>query len=148
MGQSFKDSDRYASIFADPQGEGDARPTAFQIIKDNGLVGKLNDKVVFLTGGSNGIGIDEVKNLARTGAQVFFTSRDIAKGKKVQEKLLSELKSEGVVEEPRIEVIQMDLDSLDSIQAGAEEFKSKSDKLNILVNNAGEQIQLVDWIRC
>jgi NAD(P)-dependent dehydrogenase (short-subunit alcohol dehydrogenase family) len=138
MGQYFKDSNRYASVFADPQGEGDARPTAFQIVKDNDVVGKLNDKVVFLTGGSNGIGIDEVKNLARTGAQVFFTSRDLTKGKKVQESLLSELKSEGLVKEPRIEVVQMDLDSLDSIRAGAEEFKSKSDKLNILVNNAGE----------
>ncbi len=138
MGQSFQDSKRYASLYADPKGPGDDRPTSLQIIKDNDLVGKLADKTVLLTGGSNGLGIDEVRNLARTGAKVFFTARDFAKGQRVRDELLKELKSESLPQEPQIEVIELDLDSVESIKRGAEEFMSKSDKLHILVNNAGQ----------
>lgn len=139
MGQSFQDSKRYASLYESPKGPGDARPTASQIIKDNDLIGKLTDKTVFLTGGSNGLGIDEVRNLARTGAKVFFTSRDLAKGEKVRDELLQELKSEGLPHEPSIEVLQMDLESPESIKNAVDEFVAKSDRLNILVNNAGQQ---------
>ncbi len=84
------------------------------------------------------VGREEAKTVARTGAKVFFTSRDLAKGERVRDGLLKELKSEGLVAEPAIEVIQMDLTDLKSVKAGAEEFISKSDRLNILVCNAGE----------
>ncbi|KAK5174100.1 uncharacterized protein LTR77_001180 [Saxophila tyrrhenica] len=137
MGQSFQDSRRYASLFENPKGPGDARPTALQIIRDNDSIGKLTGKTVLLTGGSNGLGIDEVRNLARTGAKVFFTSRDHAKGERVRDELLQELKKESLPQEPAIEVIKLDLESVESIKNGAEEFKSKSDQLHILVNNAG-----------
>jgi hypothetical protein len=54
MGQSFRDSKRYASVYASPKGPGDARPTALQVVKDNDMIDKLSGKVVLLTGGSNG----------------------------------------------------------------------------------------------
>ena len=137
MAPTFKDSKCYASLYASPNGPGDKRPTALDVIKDNDLVGKWTDKVVLLTGGSNGIGVDQVKNLARTGAKVFFTARDQAKGDRVRDELLAELKSEGMVPEPRIEVVKMNLESFDSVREAAEDFKARSDRLNILVNNAG-----------
>lgn len=143
MSPPFKDSKRYASLYASPKGPGDARPTALQIVKDNDMIGKLTDKVVLVTGGSNGIGVDEVKNLARTGAKVFFTARDPAKGERVQNEILSSLKEEELGFEPRIEVVVMDLESWDSVRNAAEEIKSRGDTLNILVNNAGEQYQLI-----
>lgn len=34
----------YADVHKDPQGPGDARPTALQVVKDAGLVGKMKDK--------------------------------------------------------------------------------------------------------
>lgn len=87
---------------------------------------------------ANGIvvGIDEVKNLARTDAKVFFTARDLVKGDKVRDQLIQELKTEGF--DPEIEVIEMELTRLESVRKAAEEFKSKSDALNLLVANAGE----------
>lgn len=36
---------RYAETFVNPQGPGDARPTALQIVKDEGLEGNMKDKV-------------------------------------------------------------------------------------------------------
>ena len=47
--------DRYADVHKDTQGPGDARPTAIQIVEDDDLVGKLSDKVMFITGTSSGI---------------------------------------------------------------------------------------------
>ena len=104
MGQSFKDSERYASLHTDPQGPGDARPTSLQILEDNDAVGRFNDKVFLVTGGSNGLGVDEVKMFAKAGANVFFTSRDLAKGERVRDEILKELRSEQSGVEPRIEV--------------------------------------------
>ena len=39
------------------KGPGDARPTALQIVKDEGMEGTLKGKAVFITGASSGIGI-------------------------------------------------------------------------------------------
>jgi NAD(P)-dependent dehydrogenase (short-subunit alcohol dehydrogenase family) len=137
MGQSFKDSERYAPLHTDPQGPGDARPTSLQILEDNDAIGQFNNKVFLVTGGSNGLGIDEVKVFAKAGAHVFFTSRDLPKGERVRDEILKELKSEQSEVEPRIEVIKMDLLSFDSVRKAAAEFRSRTDKLNVLVNNAG-----------
>ncbi|KAK3713443.1 hypothetical protein LTR37_008401 [Vermiconidia calcicola] len=137
MGQLFNNSGRYASVHASPKGPGDARPTAFQILIDNDMVGNLQDKVILITGGSNGLGVDEVKNLARTGARIFFTARDMAKGEKVKAEILEDLERDGTVNDSRIEVLKRDLRSFKSVREAAEKFMSKSDQLNILVNNAG-----------
>lgn len=40
----------YADAHQDPQGAGDARPTALQIIKDEGVEGKLAGKVIVISG--------------------------------------------------------------------------------------------------
>lgn len=45
----------YAAAHADPQGPGDARPTALQIIEDQGVKGRLDGKVIVITGATSGI---------------------------------------------------------------------------------------------
>jgi UTP-glucose-1-phosphate uridylyltransferase len=40
----------YAVAHQNPQGEGDARPPALQVIRDEELVHQLTDKVVLVTG--------------------------------------------------------------------------------------------------
>ncbi|KAF7540744.1 hypothetical protein G7054_g1118 [Neopestalotiopsis clavispora] len=125
----------YAEAHKSPQGPGDARPTATQIVKDQSLVGssEWSGRVVLITGGSpGGLGAEAAKTIRLTGAHVFITVRDIAKGKQVVE----ELTSDG--ETGKVEVIEMDLASLHSIRAGAKEFlKKSSNKLNVLISNAG-----------
>lgn len=124
---------RYAAAHTDTKGPGDARPTALQIIKDEGLVGKLNDKQFLVTGSSSGIGIETVRALHATGATVFATARNKSKGQKVIEEIMS---SDTENKSP-IHLIEMDNNSLDSVRKGAEEVKSRTNKLNVLINNAG-----------
>lgn len=120
---------RYTEAHKNNNGPGDARPTAQQIIDDESLVGKMEDKVALVTGGSSGIGIPTIKALASTGMRVFATVRNMEKGQK-------ELKE--VLAPGKVELIHMDNTSMDSVRAGANKFLDKSGgKLNILICNAG-----------
>lgn len=53
----------YAAVHKSPKGPGDARPTAMDIIRDEGLVGKLVGKTVLITGGSSGLGLEAARAL-------------------------------------------------------------------------------------
>jgi NAD(P)-dependent dehydrogenase (short-subunit alcohol dehydrogenase family) len=130
---------RYAATFVKPQGPGDARPTALQIVQDEDLVGKLGDKVMLVTGCSSGIGIETVRALHATGATVFGTARSVPKGQKVIDEILS---SDPTNKAP-IHLIEMDLESFGSIRTGAKAVLEKTDKLNVLVANAGMFLPLV-----
>ncbi|KAM5357384.1 hypothetical protein ACJZ2D_016318 [Fusarium nematophilum] len=66
----------------DPQGLGDARPTALQIVKDENLSGKLAGKSVFITGANQDLGLETARALHSTGATVYLGARDRAKGQK------------------------------------------------------------------
>lgn len=110
------------------RGPGDARPTALQIIKDNDLEGKMTDKVFIVTGASSGIGIETGRAFAATGGKVYLTARDLQKG---------ETACKAFLEPGRVELIEMDNNSLSSVREAAKMFLSKSNKLNVLVNNAG-----------
>ncbi|XXG95760.1 hypothetical protein Hte_002031 [Hypoxylon texense] len=125
----------YAEQHRATDGPGDARPTAIQIIEDQGLVANPSwtGRVVLITGCSpGGLGPETAKAIHLTGADVFITVRDIAKGKQVADEILAGGKP------GKVDVIEMDLGSLKSIRAGADEFLRKSgNKLNVLINNAG-----------
>ncbi|KAH7146771.1 WW domain-containing oxidoreductase [Dactylonectria estremocensis] len=119
---------RYAEASANPQGPGDARPTALQIIQDEAAENTLQGKVIVITGTSSGIGIETARALSATGAKLFLTARNLAKAK---EALVD------IFEPSRMELVEMDQNSLESVRAAASQILSKTDKINILVNNAG-----------
>lgn len=123
----------YAAAHENPQGEGDARPTALQIIHDEGLVNKMSDKVMLVTGSSSGLGLETVRALQATGAHIFMQVRDMKRGQEVLEEIRATSEGKG-----KLELLEMELDSFKSVKAGAAEFLKRSDKLNVLVNNAGE----------
>ncbi|CZT47173.1 related to reductases [Rhynchosporium secalis] len=117
-------------------GLGDARPTALQIISDYGLTGSMTDKVFIVTGASAGIGIETGRALAATGGKVFLTVRNLKKGEEACKSFL---------EPGRVELLEMDNNSLASVRKAAKDFLRKSDRLNVLVNNAG--IMAAPWAR-
>ncbi|KAF4619106.1 hypothetical protein G7Y89_g14742 [Cudoniella acicularis] len=123
---------RYASAHQNPQGPGDNRPTAQQIIQDEGLEGKLRSKTILITGCSSGIGIETARSLSSTGCALFLTARNIPE---------AESALEGILEPGRVELLEMDMESLGSVRKGTTEFRTRNEKLggrlNVLICNAG-----------
>jgi NAD(P)-dependent dehydrogenase (short-subunit alcohol dehydrogenase family) len=119
---------KYLAAYNSPNGAGDARPTALQIIKDENLEGKLEEKVIFITGCSSGIGIETARALFATGATLYLTARNLEKANAALPDLITS---------ERVHILELDLNSLDSVRACAKEFLSKSKKLNIFIANAG-----------
>ena len=123
---------RYAAAHATLKGPGDARPTALQIVEDEGLTGKLTDKVFLITGVSSGIGIETLRAIYATGAHVIGTVRNLEKGKAVVEEIERDTASKG-----KITLVLMDNESLESVRKAAAEIKQLTDKLNVAIFNAG-----------
>jgi NAD(P)-dependent dehydrogenase (short-subunit alcohol dehydrogenase family) len=122
----------YLSRFENPQGPGDQRPTATEVIKDLKAEGSLEGKVVLITGGTGGLGLETAKSLRVTGAKIFVTARSEEKGWAAVEALSSDGK------DAPVEFIVLDLASLKSVRSAAAEFMKKSDRLDILITNAGK----------
>ncbi|KAK2024959.1 short chain dehydrogenase [Colletotrichum zoysiae] len=123
---------RYAAAYANPQGPGDSRPTALQVVEDEGLIGKLSGKVVLITGGNTGIGLETARAIHATGATLFITARDTNKAQQAIDNIKNGLNSDAPVH-----AIELHLDSLASVRSAAEAFHSQSNRLNVLIFNAG-----------
>ncbi|EQL01039.1 hypothetical protein G6O67_000970 [Ophiocordyceps sinensis] len=122
-------TDRYAAVHQDANGPGDARPTAAQIMADEGLgAGTLAGQTAFITGCSAGIGVETAKVLYAAGATLYLTARGLDKARAA----LGDM-----VDDKRVHLLELHLDSLKSVRACAAEFLSRSSTLNLLVCNAG-----------
>ncbi|KAF2801828.1 short-chain dehydrogenase/reductase-like protein [Mytilinidion resinicola] len=130
----------HTAAHANPQGVGDSRPSALQIVRDESLEGKLVGKVIVITGATAGIGIETARALSATGATLILTARDMKKAETVLG---------GILEPGRFSLIEMDNASFASIRAAAATILAKSNnQVNILVNNAGvmgiEELKLTE----
>lgn len=123
---------RYAASHIKPHGPGDARPTALQIVRDENREGDLKGKVVLITGCSSGIGIETARALKATGATLYLTARNLEKAKAA----LGDILDDG----DRVFLLELDLESLDSVRSCVADFKARSKTLNVLINNAGVRI--------
>ncbi|KAH9913272.1 uncharacterized protein B0H18DRAFT_888611 [Fomitopsis serialis] len=88
-------------------------------------------KVVLITGGNTGLGLETAKALIAKNAKVYITSRDEQRGSDA----IDELKRTS--NNAEVFLIQCDLSDLRSVKAAAENFLSKETQLHILFNNAG-----------
>jgi NAD(P)-dependent dehydrogenase (short-subunit alcohol dehydrogenase family) len=91
----------------------------------------MKDKTVLITGATAGIGKETARGLAKTGARVVLVGRNQAKGEAVVEELKRATNNEN------IDLLMADLFSMAEIRRLADEFKSKYNRLDVLVNNAG-----------
>ncbi|KAF9873840.1 hypothetical protein CkaCkLH20_08574 [Colletotrichum karsti] len=124
---------RYITAHQSPEGPGDSRPRAIQIIEDEDLRLKLQGKSVFITGANQGIGLETARALHATGATVYLGVRDLAKGQEAINDILASETSTGAP----LHLIKISLDSLQSVRDAANTLQSQTDKLNILILNAG-----------
>ena len=91
----------------------------------------LGGRLALVTGASGGLGEETARALAAHGARVVMTARDIPKGEAAAAKI-RESTGNGDVE-----VIELELDSLESVRTCAKKFLASHDELNLLINNAG-----------
>ncbi|GBG75722.1 hypothetical protein CBR_g20345, partial [Chara braunii] len=91
--------------------------------------------VVVVTGSNAGIGLETAKGLAVAGAKVVMACRSAERGAKGMEEVKAAAKKAG--RECDVEVMTVDLASLDSVRRFADSFKAKFDKLDCLICNAG-----------
>lgn len=92
----------------------------------------LTGKVAIVTGSNTGIGKETSKLLAEMGAHVILACRNVKLGAEAVEDIKKAIGNKG-----KLEVMELDLSSLQSVRQFAEEFKKKNLALNLLINNAG-----------
>jgi len=91
----------------------------------------LTGKVVVITGANSGLGLESTKEIAAKGATVVMACRNLTKAENAQKEVLQ------AVPNANLDMMQLDNASLDSVNAFAQTFKTKYDRLDILMNNAG-----------
>lgn len=104
-----------------------SRTTALEVLKDV----DLNGKTVLVTGTTNGIGIETARALALKGAHLVMANRNIVASEQLKDNIYKE------TDKKNIDLITLDLSSLQSVQAAAKEFISKGWPLDVLILNAG-----------
>ena len=95
---------------------------------------KMQQRIALVTGANKGIGFEVARQLARKGFHVFLGARKSDAGLAAVQKLNQEGEKEDYGE---ITVLKIDVSKPDSIRSTAEEFSRSTDRLDVLVNNAG-----------
>ncbi|XP_022931508.1 short-chain dehydrogenase TIC 32, chloroplastic-like [Cucurbita moschata] len=104
-----------------------ARSTAEEVTE--GIDG--NGLTAIVTGASSGLGEETTRVLALRGVYVIMAVRNVEAGKKVKEAVLKESPS------AKIDVMELDLSSMESVRKFASDYIASGRALNILMNNAG-----------
>ncbi|MGI8559602.1 MAG: oxidoreductase [Solirubrobacteraceae bacterium] len=88
-------------------------------------------RTAIVTGANSGLGLICALELARHGAHVVLACRNQTKGTAAVKQIKNEVPTAD------LELASLDLGSLDSVRAFAEEFSARPGGLDLLVNNAG-----------
>jgi NAD(P)-dependent dehydrogenase (short-subunit alcohol dehydrogenase family) len=91
----------------------------------------LTGKVIIVTGANSGIGYEAAKEFARKGAQTILACRSMEKAQAALDQIQTE------IPDAPVEIMYLDLASLESVHRFADQFKAEYDRLDVLVNNAG-----------
>src|SRR6201990_643047 len=88
-------------------------------------------RVAVITGANTGLGYETAAALADHGARVVLAVRNLDKGKDAAARITAN--------SPHADVAlqELDLTSLDSVRAAADQLRSAHDRIDLLINNAG-----------
>ncbi len=88
-------------------------------------------RVAVVTGANTGLGLETSRELARAGAKVVLAVRDTGKGQAAVDDVGLD------APDADLELVELDLSSLDSIRTAAAELGERLDRIDLLINNAG-----------
>jgi NAD(P)-dependent dehydrogenase (short-subunit alcohol dehydrogenase family) len=88
-------------------------------------------RIAVVTGANSGIGFEAAAVLARRGAHTVLACRDAGKAKDAAARLTA------AVPEASVSVVRLDLASLESIRAAADQILAAHGRIDLLINNAG-----------
>lgn len=105
-------------------------------------VDSLKGKLIVITGGNTGLGLESAKRLAAAGATVVLTSRNVAKGARAVESVKDYVIQKNGQGNDNIYTLPLDLCDLESVKAfpnilkNSDAFKS-TQHVDVILNNAG-----------
>lgn len=88
-------------------------------------------RVALITGANSGIGFEAARALAQRGAHVVLACRSPERAADAEARIHQ------LAPSATVEALRLDLSDLDSIDAAANEFATRHDRLDLLINNAG-----------
>jgi len=88
-------------------------------------------RTMVVTGANSGLGYETTLALAKKGAKVIMACRNIAKANAAKEKIQQQ------VPNADLDVMEIDLSSLQSVRKFAKDYQNKYTTLDVLINNAG-----------
>jgi len=88
-------------------------------------------RIAVITGANSGIGFEAARVLADRGATVVLAVRDLGKARDAEARIRASVPA------ARLSSVRLDLGSLASVRAAAEELRAGHDRLDLLINNAG-----------
>ncbi|KAG4068981.1 hypothetical protein HA402_005642 [Bradysia odoriphaga] len=92
---------------------------------------RIDGKVVIVTGGTSGLGLETAHNLAGRGGRIYLAARGEKRGNEAAEAIRRSTGNRDV------KFMQLDLGSLKSVRKFSETFHQEETRLDILINNAG-----------
>ena len=94
------------------------------------IAGRLDGKVVVITGATGGIGLETARALARLGSNVIIVGHDAERTRQVADELLAQNSGS-------IKGLVADLSSQAEVRRLASEIAAQEGRLDALINNAG-----------
>jgi NAD(P)-dependent dehydrogenase (short-subunit alcohol dehydrogenase family) len=88
-------------------------------------------RTAVVTGGNGGLGLSTARALAAAGAEVVIAARNQERAAEAMGRI-----RDGVPE-ARLSLVELDLASLDSVQAASDQILAAYETIDLLVNNAG-----------
>ena len=95
------------------------------------MTAEMNGKVCLITGATSGVGRATASDLAEMGATVIGVGRDSIRCAEVSSEIR---KSSG---NPSVEFLVADLSNQDQVRQLVRDFKTRYERLDVLINNAG-----------
>jgi NAD(P)-dependent dehydrogenase (short-subunit alcohol dehydrogenase family) len=89
------------------------------------------DRIVVITGGTGGIGLQSALGVAKTGARLLITGRNRERGAAAVQQIINETGNANV------ELVVGDVSSIKNIDTLANNLMARAGHIDVLVNNAG-----------